>query len=95
MGWQIIKQPDGKFAIWSSIVDNFIFVNCDADEVVAAFVEDATKDLERSVREKLEKVEADKPAYYQFTKTWDEAIEDIRNLHGEEEAQRVLKYLDP
>ena len=33
MGIQLVKQPDGKFAIWSSIVDNFVLENATEEEV--------------------------------------------------------------
>lgn len=28
----IIKQPDGKYAIWSTIVDDFIYIDCTKEE---------------------------------------------------------------
>ena len=29
MGHQVVKQPDGKYAVWSTIVDDFIFLGLD------------------------------------------------------------------
>jgi hypothetical protein len=40
MGWQIIKQPDSKLAIFSSVTGNWIATNCIADEVEELFAEE-------------------------------------------------------
>ncbi|MFJ5984360.1 hypothetical protein [Lentzea sp. NPDC092896] len=80
VGNQIIKQPDGKYAVFSSITDTIIFWDATHDEVVQFFVDRAAEDTRRSVEKVLAHVAADNPreAYYQFTMTWQEALKDDR-----------------
>lgn len=75
MGQQIIKQPDGKLAVFSSIVDAFIVVDATAEEILDWRAEEAAaKERERTQRE-LDAVLAGDPrrVYFQFVRTWEEA----------------------
>ena len=93
MGKQIIKQPNGLYAIWSSIVDDFIYYDCVREDLIEAFVEEAKKDIERNVDNILEKLRSGKKPYYQFTKTLEEAIVTVRDVHGAREASKIRKLL--
>ncbi len=84
MGHQYIKQPNGKFAIWSSIVTDFTAFDCTQDEIIQMEIEDEIKDLTKRIREKLEKVDRGESAYHQFTKTWKEALETRDEEHGKD-----------
>ncbi|MDX2550141.1 hypothetical protein [Streptomyces stelliscabiei] len=86
MGQQIIKQPDGKLAVFSSIVDAFIVVDATPEEILDWRAEEAAaKERERTQRE-LDAVLAGDPrrVYYQFTRTWEEASEMDRQNAPEE-----------
>jgi len=85
VGNQIVKQPDGKYAIFSSITDTIVFWDATYDEIVQFFVDRAIEDTKRSVQKVLDHVAADEPrkAYYQFTMTWEEALRDDRDGGGE------------
>lgn len=75
MGQQIIKQPDGKLAVFSSIVDAFIVVDATPEEILDWRAEEAAaKERERTQRE-LDAVLADDPrkVYFKFVRTWEEA----------------------
>jgi hypothetical protein len=81
MGRQIIKQPDGLYAVWSSVVDDFILIDATPEEIIADWVEEE----EWRIREKVSKIvaqldEGGKP-YYQFTMSWQEAIETYEAIH--------------
>lgn len=39
MGWGVYKQPDGLYAVWSTIVTDFIWMDCSRDEVEEAIRE--------------------------------------------------------
>jgi adenylate kinase len=85
MGQQIIKQPDGLLAVFSSIVDAFIVVDATPEEILDWRAEEAAaKERERTQRE-LDAVLADDPrkVYYQFAKTWEEAAEMDREHGGD------------
>ena len=95
MGWQVIKQPDGKFGIFSSYVDDWVATDCTADEVEELFAEemeelfaeemgrDVARRL-RDVRKKIALVDAGeaRKAYYQFAMSYEEA--DALAKHGPE-----------
>ncbi len=70
MGHQFIKQPNGKFAIWSSIVTDFIAFNCTREDVIEIETEDAVKEITARVNDKLDRVERGEQAYFQFTMSW-------------------------
>lgn len=79
MGKQIIKQPDGRFCIFSTNTDDLILCNLTRDEVIDYF---SDYPAERQDRDReLELVEADQPAYYQFTMTFVEAVEHRNMVH--------------
>ena len=98
MGSQIIKQTlidgnplmvgdhecvPGKFAVWSSVVDNFILCSATREEVIEFFVERERERIERDIGRKFDKIEDGEPAYYQFTKTFVEAVDYAVKFHGE------------
>ena len=78
MGSQIIKQPSGKYAVWSSIVDSFIWYDGTREEIKNAYVYDGHGGSKEDIEQHVDKVinaldEGGKP-YYQFTQSWDEAL---------------------
>lgn len=83
MGNQVIRQPDGRFGIFSSIVDGWVLVDADEDDVVAWFAERAAKDTAAAALDLVQRVKRGEKAYYQFTLTHAQAEE--RSLeHGHE-----------
>lgn len=81
MGHQIIKQPDGKLAVFSTGVDDWIIQDATADELVEYYATRAAEDARRSARETCNEVLADRAGmmYGQFTMTYDEA-EELRRI---------------
>lgn len=90
MGQQIIKQPDGRLAVFSSIVDAFIVVDATPEEILDWRAEEAAaKERERTQRE-LDAVLADDPrrVYFQFTRTWEEAAQ-LDREHNTEDGEEA------
>ena len=85
MGYQIIRQPDNRLAIFSSYTDTIVAWDATADEVMMWFVDLATERTRRDIGPVLEHVEAGEPekAYHQFAMTWDEALKEDREGGGE------------
>ena len=50
MAHQIMEQPNGKFAIWSTIVDNFILLNATEEEIECCFASIAAEDSIRNTK---------------------------------------------
>jgi hypothetical protein len=78
MGQQIIKQPDGLYAVFSSVVDAFILLDCTRDDLIEHFMEQEKRNIVRTVDQKLGMLDKGEAAYYQFTMTWDEALAEHR-----------------
>jgi hypothetical protein len=85
MGQQIIKQPDGQFAIFSSESDTIIMWDASGPEIIDWFVEQAAEQARRSAERLLGHVASEHPrkAYYQFTVTWEEALSADQEHGGE------------
>jgi hypothetical protein len=97
MGKQIIRQPNGRYAIFSTGTDTIHMWDATADEVVEHFVERAVEDARREWRRIVECVAAGEPrrVYYQFTMTWEEALE-LDREHGGEVWRAVMNgEMDP
>jgi hypothetical protein len=76
VGWQIIRQPDGKLSIFSSVVDDWVGRNLTVDEVVEVLFAEEPLHLEArktSIRQLAERVAAGERAYHQFTMTYADA----------------------
>jgi hypothetical protein len=85
MGSQIIKQPDGRLAIFNTNTDTVIVWDATEDEIVEHFAEQAAERAREDVRRTLAHVTAGEPkrAYFQFAMTWEEALEEDRQHGGE------------
>lgn len=75
MAHQIIKRPDGSYAVWSTGVDDFIIVDATAAQLEVYYGDRAYQDAARDVQEIIDKLNnGDKP-YHQFTLTWEEMLQ--------------------
>jgi hypothetical protein len=75
MGYQVIRQPDGKLAIFSSYTDTWCESNLRIDEVINFFVDRAVADTYEHMDRVLSAVLTGQPSrvYYQFAMSFDEA----------------------
>jgi hypothetical protein len=75
MGHQIIKQPDGLLAVFSSVTDSWILYDATPEELGDYYAERAAQRAREDLARTLEHVLADEPrrAYHQFAMTFEEA----------------------
>ena len=83
MGHQIMKQPDGKYAVWSTIVDDFILLNASPENIIEMEIEYQRSRIESGVRDIVNKLNEGLKPYFQFTMSFEEAME-FRNKKGDE-----------
>ncbi len=85
MGSQIIRQPDGRFALYSTNTDTIAIWDASAEEIVEHFAALAAEDARVAAWAKLDHIRAGRPreAYHQFTMTWGEALLADREHGGE------------
>ena len=51
MGQQIIKQPNGKYCLFSSVVDNVTYYDMTKEEILEVWTEKAKKDFEEKIND--------------------------------------------
>lgn len=82
MGHQIIKQPDGKYALFSSVVDGFTMIDATREELAGYFGDKSRAELEKSVAQKCNALDNGERPYAQFTMTYEEALAEHVKNHG-------------
>jgi len=82
MGRQIIKQPNGGYAVWSTVVDDFVMVDAEPFEIIDMMVKESRRDITRRVNEVVAALERGDRPYYQFTMDFDECMSRIKEIHG-------------
>jgi guanylate kinase len=87
MGWSIIKQPNNKYTIFSSVVDNIIYYNCSKEEVVEAFIERSVERIKEDIENRLNNIDNNNKWY----KDYKEMIETITLRHGKKEIKKLKK----
>jgi len=96
MAWRIVKQPNGLFARFSDVVDNFTHLDMtrkEAFEVCREYC--GVTDAERKVKAGVE----DWPPYREGvhgngSARWNDSLNRIRNVHGEEAVQEIIKLME-
>ena len=84
MGWQVIKQPNGLYAIWSTIVDGITMWDATEADIVQAFVDDAAEQARASAHSTLRDLNALPKGQRMFGRwlTWREAKRRHKEVHG-------------
>ena len=90
MGHQIIKQPDGNFCIYSSIVDNIINANCSKEDIIEIFQSKHGIIGKEHAEDIIKQLEEGKRPYSQFTMSFDEMLKTIKDLRGKEELEKII-----
>jgi hypothetical protein len=80
MAHQIVKQPNGLYAIWSTVVDNFIVYDATPEEIIAEEQVEMHERIAKQVRQAI----ADLESGVECTgyRTFEERVETIKAVHG-------------
>jgi hypothetical protein len=75
MGHQIIQQPDGKLAVFSSVVDAFVVLDATPEELVDWYAQEAAQEARERTQRTLDKLHSQGPqgVYGRRALTWEEA----------------------
>lgn len=82
MAWRYVRQPNGKLAVFSEVVDQFVAYDMSDDQALGYYI---TQILPEA-REKINRAD-NQPSRF------DEAIETIHAVHGHEAADKARKTL--
>lgn len=91
----IVKQPNGNFAIWSTISDCFTVFDISPDEIIEESILDQPSpvynrdELERSIRMELEHI-AEIGYGWDWSNDWNDAVRWLEDQHNTEQ----LKIID-
>lgn len=95
MGRRLIKQPNGRFAIFSTITDDFIGFNATPEEIVEFIVDEASKEARQHAREWVFQEGPQRFPHNRHT-LLAEVLPTIRSVHGKKKADFYQKELtDP
>lgn len=87
-----VKQPNGKMAVWSTIVDDFTDYDCDAIELVQVLRRGPQTYTPAEIGQALANI-ADNGKAWRWAPDFDGAMETIRAIHGDEKhAERVAMF---
>jgi len=94
MGQQIIKQPNGKCCLFSSVVDNVTYYDMTKKEIVEVWTEKAKKDFEEKVSDIVSKLDKGEKPYFQFTLGYEEMLQTILEVHSADEMQNIKSTIE-
>jgi len=94
MARQIIKQPNGKYCLFSSTVDNVIIYDAEPKEIIDFFIEEESEKIQLKVDEIISKLDNGTKPYYQFTMTYEEMKQKIKEIHGIKELKNIEKFCE-
>ena len=96
---RIVKQPNGKFAVFSSVVDHFVFTQANEEDLITFFENELREEYERQlelskmrIKDRVEKLRENKP-YPNYPRTFDECLDFIESVHGKKELEKVKESL--
>ena len=81
MSRQIIKKDNGLYAIWSTIVDNFVYDDITKEQYLEIRISEETDRVRKDLKQIFESIDNGraKEVYYQFVMTYGEAKKKIKN----------------
>lgn len=79
MGRHVVRQPDGKWAIFSSVCDDFLYIHATASDIINWFLDEERRNLECGLKIELDEAENNGVI---DTKSFDECIQTIKHVHG-------------
>jgi len=79
MGRNIIKQPNGLYAQWSTIVDDLITWNMTKEELIQWRIDEAAEGIREDVEIYIKSIELNTPKY-SWWKTWDDVSGKMKKM---------------
>jgi hypothetical protein len=83
MAHQIIQQPDGAYALWSTTSDAFVVIDATPEDLIQYFLAQEEQRIRANVERIMQQLDRQERPYYQFTMSWQEALEWYHTVHGE------------
>ena len=84
----IVKHKNGRYSVYSGIVDNFTSINITKEEYIEIRKKDLERDLMLEVEGLFDRIDKHPELY-----TMGDKLKLIECLHGKEEREKVEKFL--
>ena len=94
MARQIIKQPNGKYCLFSSVIDNVIIYDATKEEIIDFLIEEQKDEITMNVNRQIEKLEKGSLPYSPFRLSYEDMKEKIKDINGVEVLQELEKYCE-
>ena len=82
MGNQIIKQPNGKYCLWTTYSSDFVLIDVTPEEIMDYEIEVSSKEIKAHIGRIIKSLEQSEKPYYQFTKSFEEVVKITKNLYS-------------
>ena len=95
MGTQVIRQPNGLLAVWSTGMDHFTHVNGTPEEVEQVLLDRAIERLKVDIKDSVKRaVATGSSGFAPFDRDWAECLAIVEDRHGAEELQRLRSHIE-
>lgn len=84
MGNKIVKMPNGKYGVFSSIVDAFTMVDCSAKDIIEDWLMDSRDRITRQVNRQISEAKPD---------DFMECVFIVASVHGPEGLAKLAEFL--
>lgn len=97
MPQRVVRQPNGKLALFSSVVDHFLYYDCDAEELYQIMIEEYDYNRRAAMQKLMAGIDDWKPYTFGIKGTgrtrWNDDAFQALIVHGPENAdlQKVLQ----
>lgn len=96
MGRYIIKQPNGKYCVFNSVIDNVTDYDMTVDDIIEDWLKETRDEIVEKVKSIISKLESGVKPYYNNSEfTYNEMIAEIENIHGVEEMKKIKDLIEP
>lgn len=96
MGRCVTKQPNGNYAIFSSIVDDFVLLDATKDELLKAVMDEAASRAKEDYTQILDELDGKVPSRRGDRDSFKDCLKTVERVHGKRKASRRTKYeFDP
>lgn len=96
MGWRFVKQPNGLYARFSEIVDNFTDFDLTGKDAEYIAINEYNCGLE-TAKQKIYLADIEMNPYTRKTEyplyRWNECLRIIENVHGKNELENTLRIM--
>ncbi len=90
MGRQVVKQPNGKFAIFTSICDDFVLMDATQEELLEEVGKEAAERAKEDYLRLMGTIQSQTQAVQ--TKNWNECLNTLKHVHGVRKMSKRMKY---